>query len=439
MKKKLIGLAILGIFLFVMTSFVHADTFTVGNDDNVRSITDTRADFAIVDTNNPASSNGEIVKIDYYASATKKFRFFIVDSSNYVKWVSDEIDPTSSVEDTFTLPTPEYIKPGWNIGLYFAETGAIPFDYGGAPASYTVGGYGIPTEGSVMTYQSSSNRTYSFVATVTVLPYGVIKSLEEDEIVYGNTELLAEYYDGDEQKDDTVSWAVRYNTCNAATNTVFGNVDGHHDNFEWDGKYFSATIDTSLVEAGRYCFVFNPKDDSGEVDVRETREFYIADGFVSGGGHILEEEYDEESVLLKRKDWKDISFGGSVWDVGSYGYMGEWQVNFHNVEKGELDKSKFHSTSILSINFFTGNSNTCESAMNMTMLGTLDGKPGYSMIFRAGDAGSPNNGGIDTVRVQLFNGIGEIYDTHDGDFDDQSSCVGSARTYLDTGNIKIGF
>ncbi|MFC1622567.1 hypothetical protein ACFL1Y_01045 [Patescibacteria group bacterium] len=155
----------------------------------------------------------------------------------------------------------------------------------------------------------------------------------------------------------------------------------------------------------------------------------IADGYIHGGGHMLEETEG------KRKDWLDVGFGGWVADLGADGYVGEWQVNLHNVNDG-LDKSKFHGTEVTVINFYNGNSPTCNDAVNFTVKGTLDGEDGYRMIFRAGDNGSPNN--IDTVRVELYDGGSKIYDTHAGEeFTDESSCVGGARTGLDTGNITI--
>ncbi|NIT03650.1 hypothetical protein GTO10_01800 [Candidatus Saccharibacteria bacterium] len=148
---------------------------------------------------------------------------------------------------------------------------------------------------------------------------------------------------------------------------------------------------------------------------------------ISGGGHILK-------PASKRKDWLDISFGGDAKDYGSGVFEGEWQINFHNVREEWLDKGRFHSTNITDMNFYAPTSNTCIAAMNMTMTGTLNGEPGYTVIFRAGDSGSPNN--VDTVRVQI-NGSGESYDTYVDGFDGGSNCVGSARTDLDKGNITI--
>ncbi|MCA9324305.1 hypothetical protein KC992_04370 [Candidatus Saccharibacteria bacterium] len=87
--------------------------------------------------------------------------------------------------------------------------------------------------------------------------------------------LKATYDDGDTENDDAVQWAVRQGTCAAGTNTVLGNVDGHNDSYKWDGATFKARLDIRGLEEGEYCFVFNPTDDPGQVNVRETRNFYV--------------------------------------------------------------------------------------------------------------------------------------------------------------------
>lgn len=62
--------------------------------------------------------------------------------------------------------------------------------------------------------------------------------------------------------------------------------------------------------------------------------------------------------------------------------------------------------------------------------------PGYKLIFMAGDFGSPNT--LDTVRIELRNpSDGVVYDTYTMGFSKDSSCVGTARTLLDKGNITI--
>lgn len=155
-----------------------------------------------------------------------------------------------------------------------------------------------------------------------------------------------------------------------------------------------------------------------------------ADSYIHGGGHII------EKLGNKRKDWHDISFGGWLAQSDDE-LLGEWQVNLHNVGGNSQDKSKFHATSFTAFNLFDGNSATCNDAANITAVGTWNGLPDHTMIFRAGDNGSPNT--LDTVRVEIYDpSNNKIYDSSSGDFpSDPSSCVGTARTLLDTGNITI--
>ncbi|MFC1710737.1 hypothetical protein ACFLZJ_01090 [Nanoarchaeota archaeon] len=165
------------------------------------------------------------------------------------------------------------------------------------------------------------------------------------------------------------------------------------------------------------------------VDVSE-----CADVKVHGGGHMLEVENDGD----KRKDWLDVSFGGFIGE-GTQGLFGNWQINFHNVNKEGFDKGRFHTTEITSLNLYDGNSNTCTEAMNFGANGEFNGMPGYRIIFRAGDSSQPSSTNTDTVRVQLYYpGGGVAYDSSWGiEFTDESSCVGGSRTGLDTGNIII--
>ncbi len=138
-----------------------------------------------------------------------------------------------------------------------------------------------------------------------------------------------------------------------------------------------------------------------------------------------------------------ISFGGWANHIGTGQLEGQLQINFHNVSDPFLKKAKFHGDVVTVINFYESDDGSCNAAMNMTIEGTLDGVSGYSVIFRAGDAGAPGNATaaepFDTARIQLFDGGSEIYDTHDGDFENQSHCRGTARTGLDRGNITIEY
>jgi len=535
MKKIISIISIISIVLWGMTlaPVSNASTITVGNDINDRLYVDTYQNFTIIDTNNPALVKAELQSFEFYAKNSNPFRFVIVDDTNEVKWISDEITPTNTPgENTYEPTDSVFIGVDWNIGLYFSLSGTVPFEYNGAadPAFYEKNNAGLPVIGEILSYLDSSNRIYSFVAYGVTLPYGEIISPEADEVVFGSVNLEAKYIDGDELNDDIVQWAVRKGTCAAGVGTVWGNVDGKSDSFSWDGKNFSAAIDTSGNEPGSYCFVFNPKDDAGENDVRETREFYIgdlsispeeaynivgtehtvtadigvplegnellfvveginpttdivitdglgqaeftyigdsagadtitvcvdidgegdcdideplavatkywSDEYVSGGGQIIEEEEG-----AKQKDWKKISFGGAVFEYDGL-YFGEWEVNFHNAEVNGLNKSKFHTSSILDINFFSSTGEaTCNDAVNFEALGEWNGTPGYKLIFRVGDALSPGHftkDAFDTVRVELYDPDGvEVYDTYPNEFTHESSCFGGARTGLDNGNLTI--
>ena len=116
-----------------------------------------------------------------------------------------------------------------------------------------------------------NGTTYNFEV---FQPTGEITSPAAGEHVRGTVTLAATYNDGDNVNDDAVQWALR-SSCNDNTTTVAGNVDGFNTPYTWDGANFSATVDTSTFEPGSYCFVFNPKDDAGQNDVRLTRTFVV--------------------------------------------------------------------------------------------------------------------------------------------------------------------
>ncbi|MFC1727156.1 hypothetical protein ACFL0Y_01410 [Patescibacteria group bacterium] len=239
---------------------------------------------------------------------------------------------------------------------------------------------------------------------------------------------------------------IVYSAENATTGKMMAKINGEEQGFYLLG-YDSANppdeqpvgksflvADTSQLQV-----FYGRGSGGGTVDISDITVSGCTHGLkVSGGGQIIEEKGS------KPKDNHKISFGGNVWDVGSAGYMGNWEINFHNVGVDEFDKSKFHSTDIRVINLYEGNTETCNEAMNMTMYGEWNGQPGYKVILRAGDFGPPghfNEVSFDTVRIELYEpGVGKVYDTHSGgEFSDESSCVGTARTGLDHGNLTIEF
>lgn len=94
-----------------------------------------------------------------------------------------------------------------------------------------------------------------------------------DEVsgVYG---FAAEYID-DDMVIDTIQWAVRLGTCAINQGTVAGNVDGFSDASSFTGTTFLATLDTTGWINDDYCFIVNPKEQSGEKNLRETRPFVL--------------------------------------------------------------------------------------------------------------------------------------------------------------------
>jgi hypothetical protein len=151
----------------------QTQTIQVGNDTAPRPVLDTFGNFAIYDTNHPVFGNGCLTKFHYYAANRGAFRFMLVDGSDMVQWVSDEITPPGVGVNLFTPKSPVPVRKGWNVGLYFATNGTIPYEYAGAPAYYRSNDSGdvLPIVGNSFGYEDSSNRIYSFAATgVTVCP-----------------------------------------------------------------------------------------------------------------------------------------------------------------------------------------------------------------------------------------------------------------------------
>lgn len=219
--------------------------------------------------------------------------------------------------------------------------------------------------------------------------------------------------------------------------------------YEWD---------TSGYPAGKYLIRLAARDKAGNRDLsgdpnaggddsQHVITVYVGQGYVHGGGQII----NDLVTRIKTDDLK-ISFGGWIWDVGDAGYKGDWEVNFHNinfVNWPDFTYKKFHAEEILGIKYFNPgvNEDTCYEAVNFVAKGKLDNNTEAWMIFRAGDYGAPGNWtdeSFDTVRISIFDDAvtnntsvsGDLYDTL-SDFGGDSSCVGTARTTLDYGNVTI--
>ena len=190
---------------------VGATTLTVGNDTTARAIVDTYGNFVIIDTNHPVTASGGLNTFSYYASNTNAFRFVLVDSANKVLWISDQITPAGTGIQTFTPVSPVVVHAGDNLGLYFTSTGTIPFEYAGNPAQYMPNNSGLPTVGQTLAYESSNNRTYSFVATGDTTLSGTLSAEDFGVVNYdvgGGLGILKGYTAGFGVTDSTFAGAT---------------------------------------------------------------------------------------------------------------------------------------------------------------------------------------------------------------------------------------
>lgn len=153
------------------------------------------------------------------------------------------------------------------------------------------------------------------------------------------------------------------------------------------------------------------------------------DARISGGGQIISDSGEDNA---KGKDiYYKISFGGGSYIVNGSYYFDGLEVTFHNVSNNELDGSKFIGDKILAMNF-----NFPDGIANYEVSGSLDNVPGYKMIIRVQDSDEP--GFEDNLRFELYMGSSKVYDSYNSnDFPGNSSTSGTARTYLDRGNIQV--
>lgn len=170
----------------------------------------------------------------------------------------------------------------------------------------------INTTGMSGTFEASSGFTgdWSTTGSPVFLRRAGIEKPDVNERVWGNVDFNAFLIDDDE---DSVQWAVREGTCAMATSNVIGNVDGMSHYFDWITtgytQAFKATHDVSGWDEGMYCFVFNPKEDGGENDIRLTREFYVDNPDDDGDGVLDDDDLcpdtkaDEYTVGLGTNRW----------------------------------------------------------------------------------------------------------------------------------------
>ncbi len=266
MKKLLFWGSISVVVLFALCVMpVSAANITIGNDASLRLNIDTYSNFVIVDTNHPANADGVINSIDYYAANANPVRFLLVDSSKKVKWISDEITPNASTVNTLSITETVNVSMGDNIGMYFKNTGTIPFSYTEKSGNvYWQGnGTGLPEIGDTLNTEnipSQQHREYSFIAHgKTPLP------ISKDECKKGGWELFGVF----KNQGDCVSFATqgrnKQGTHEKATgqivalagsaslNLIFDahNTDPLKGNVAYTnsaGKYFNGSVDVCYIQ-----------------------------------------------------------------------------------------------------------------------------------------------------------------------------------------------
>jgi len=202
----------------------------------------------------------------------------------------------------------------WTVtGDVTGDTIGFLVDYNGS-AYYVDADGTIATDGAMAGTAVSATQAFNWVMSpkATFYRYAEITSPTADSIVIDTLNLGAFLMDNDY---DSVQWAVRKGTCNMATNTKMGNVDGFSDPYTWtaDGsiqyKYnFSASKDVTLWEEGEYCFIFNPSEDGGESDIRMTELFKVNwdednDGVYDNSDKCLDSENDDPTEGLGTNRW----------------------------------------------------------------------------------------------------------------------------------------
>jgi len=199
-----------------------------------------------------------------------------------------------------------------------------------------------------------------------------------------------------------------------------------------------AGIDTVTVSIDQDCYQYV------DVDV----EKYWLEHFVTGGGMILEG---------RGKTAAKITFGGNVGFDLAGDEVGQWNINFHNVNVNPLDKGHFHTTEITEIVFVDISDGPDPSPpdadynyAHFVATGKFNGEDGWEVKVNMTDFGEGKNAEPDQIRIRLWNPIGTlVYDSSrddgpnepdygpDGDFPDEGISVIANRTQLDGGNIQI--
>lgn len=165
-KHRALTVALAAVFTFSAVGVAFATVGTIGNEVRDRSSMDTSwTNWWIVDTNVAATADGKIETFDYYARTTNQFKLFLVDPDREVKWVSELITPALGMQ-TFVPGEPVGVVEGWHIGIYYAQTGVIPFDSGGTTYIQGSDQAGEPSVGETLVDGDTRDRVYSVGATI---------------------------------------------------------------------------------------------------------------------------------------------------------------------------------------------------------------------------------------------------------------------------------
>lgn len=210
----------------------------------------------------------------------------------------------------------------------------MSIDYTGLNPSYALTVVGnIQSDGSAEGYADSNTGqhfTWSWPAESVekIIPAitrsAAITNPVANESVWGNVDFTAYLIDDDNL--DGVQWAIRPGVCTSGAPNVWGNVDGSNDTFDWtwDGgtytRSFLFTADTSTLKEGLYCFVFNPRESTGDTPIRLEREFRVEkpdsdhDGVLDGIDYCPETNVDSGFTVQAANRW---TWSGLTWQYVS--------------------------------------------------------------------------------------------------------------------------
>jgi hypothetical protein len=180
--------------------------------------------------------------------------------------------------------------------------------------------------------------------------------------------------------------------------------------------------------------------DDGEPTTNTVTKYWL-EPFVTGGGIITEG---------RGKTAAKITFGGNVGFDENGDEVGQWNINFHNVNNPDIAKGHFHSTEITDIGFFDivacpepDPPDADYNYAHFVATGRFNGVDGWEVRFNMTDYGEGNKTEPDGIRVRLWDASHVlVYDssatgTPPGDFPNEGGCALANRTRLDGGNIQI--